>query len=326
VQEAVEQDQVFALLPVTSQGFFAEDYLNEQHVPYFGFGFQPGYCGYDHPFAFGNTLTVCPPDALPGHAISTPGQYLALAEAIGKEDLSGLKAVAVYEDTPSSKAGIEIVNRQIEDAAAELVGTVSNIPGPPSPPVTDFTSYVNDVMSKSPDVVVLVTGPENQLGMTGGLKAAGFEGTIAGYNFSDSRIFGAPNVVDTLDGTYQINVGIGHSVFGGATFDQIRADLDGAGFAELPLSGGVLIGYSAADMFLDALAKVPEPLTAESFVNTINAGYHYPGLGNAVCESYWPMSHYGGPFCYSIGKIDKSKTDFTPAADLQSYPFALVES
>lgn len=326
MQEMVENEEAFALLPVASQGFFSEDYLNEQHVPYFGFGFQPGFCGYDHPFAFGNTLTVCPPEALPGHAVSTPGQSLALAEALGKENLSGVKVVVVYEDTPSSKAGIPIVNRQFVDAGADLVATFSNLPAPPAPPVTDFTPYVNDVVGESPDLVVLITGPENQLGMTGALKGAGFGGDIAGYNFSDARIFEAANLVDILDGTYQINVGIGNPVFGGEAFDAIRADLDAAGSTDVPISGGVLIGYSAADMFLDVLAKVPEPLTAEAFVNTINAGYQYPGLGNAVCASNWPMTHYGGPFCYSVMKLDKSAQGFTPGADLKDYPFAVVEA
>ena len=53
IKDMVEGEKVFALMPVTSNGFFAGDYLNEKHIPYSGFGFQLDYCGPDKPFAFG---------------------------------------------------------------------------------------------------------------------------------------------------------------------------------------------------------------------------------------------------------------------------------
>jgi branched-chain amino acid transport system substrate-binding protein len=324
VQAAVEEDGAFALLPVLSQGFFSEDYLNEKHVPYLGYGFQPGYCGYNRPFAFGTTFTACSPDALADHGMSIPGEYLALAAATGKKDFSGVRAVAVSQDSAASRASSRLVSQSLRDAGADVAATLSNIPGPPAPTVTDFTPYVNEIMSNNPGLVVMALSMENQLGVTSGLKAAGFTGTVAGFNFSDSRIFASDRVLAAVDGTYQINVGVGNAVFGGPTFDQIRKDLDASGFGGVPVSNAAIHGYAAADMFLDVLKKTPEPVTTEAFANTINRGYQYPGLGNAACKKDWPLGHYGGPFCYSVVKIDKSKKDFTPALDLKEYPFAVT--
>lgn len=324
VQAAVEEDGAFALLPVLSQGFFSEDYLNENHVPYLGYGFQPGYCGYNRPFAFGTTFTICSPDNLQNHGISIPGQYLALAAAVGKKDFSGVRAVAVYQDSASSRASSRVGSQSLRDAGADVVATLTNIPGPPAPTATDFTPYINEIMSHRPGLVTMALSMENALGVASGLKAAGFTGTVAGFNFSDSRIFASERVLAAIDGTYQINVGVGNAVFGGPAFDQIRQDLDASGFEEVPVSNAALHGYAAADMFVDVLKKTPEPVTAEAFANTINRGYQYPGLGNAACKKDFPLGHYGGPFCYSVMKIDKSQKDFTPAVDLKEYPFAVT--
>ena len=55
----VEQDGVFALLPVMAGTFGAGDYVVENNVPMFGYGINPAFCGND--VAFGITGCVTNP-------------------------------------------------------------------------------------------------------------------------------------------------------------------------------------------------------------------------------------------------------------------------
>jgi hypothetical protein len=66
----------------------------------------------------------------------------------------------------------------------------------------------------------------------------------------------------------------------------------------------VLQGWAAADMFIAMLEHAAAPLTTESLVNTANAGWGYPGFGDAVCPTSWPVQHYVYVPCGHVNQLD----------------------
>src|SRR5205085_3982664 len=60
----------------------------------------------------------------------------------------------------------------------------------------------------------------------------------------------------------------------------------------VPITQAVLDGWASADMFLHAVSKSPEPLSAEALVNFMNGGdYTYPGLAGLICPFVLPLGH-----------------------------------
>jgi ABC-type branched-subunit amino acid transport system substrate-binding protein len=342
MQEAVEDDEVFAIVPVTSQGFFSEDYLNEEHVPYFGFGFQPGYCGYEYPFAFATTgAASC--DKVPDHYLTS--QLLAGVYVDGTGvDPSTLRVAIIGEDNPAGETGIEVVARGVEGAGATVVYKDNPLPPATATPVTDYTPFATNILSEDPNLVMIVTSDAPIAGLSSALAGNGYTGDRINFVYADGRVFLSPDLKAALDGIYTVNAGIGASPFGGETFEQIAADLRASGveqYGQFPLAvdpttltNGVLYGYGSADFFLAALEATPEPLTAEAFANTINAGFVYEGLGNAVCPSQWPLMHLIGVPCGSMLRADGTLPNpispaasgfFEPVTNLTEYPLELVE-
>jgi ABC-type branched-subunit amino acid transport system substrate-binding protein len=343
MQEAVEEDEAFAIIPVTSQGFFSEDYLNQERVPYFGFGFQPGYCGYEYPFAFAVTgAASC--DKVPDHFLTSQLLTGVYVDGTGK-DASELRVAIIGEDNPAGETGIEVVARGVEGAGAEVVYKDNPLPPASGTPVTDYSPFATAILAEDPTLVMIVTSDAPIAGLSGSLAANGYTGDRINFVYSDGRIFLQEALAGPLDGIYTVNAGIGAAQFGGETFEQIAEDLQAAGveqYGQFPLAtepdtltNGVIYGYGSADFFLAALAETPEPLTAEAFANTINDGFEYPGLGNAVCPSLWPLMHLIGSPCGSMVRADRSLPNpiasdqpvgfFEPITDMKEYPLELVQ-
>ncbi len=342
MQEAVEEDEAFAIVPVTSQGFFSEDYLNEEHVPYIGFGFQPGFCGYEYPFAFGMSgAASC--DALDDNYLVSQTLGGVYIDGAGV-DPADMKVAIIAEDNPAGETGVVVVAQGVEAAGGEVVYSDNPLPPASATPVTDYTPFATNILDGDPNLVMLVTSDAPIIGLTTALRANGYTGDIMNFVYSDGRIFLQPGNNETLSGVYTVSQGVGAAVNGGDAFTQIADDLQAAGveqYGQFPLAtdpttltSGVLYGYGSADLFLAALAETPEPLTAEAFANTINSGFSYPGLGEALCPTLWPLQHLIGTPCASMIKVISDGQNpitnsavgfFEPATELTVYPLNLVE-
>lgn len=189
VEDLVDKENAFALVSVTSQVFSAADYLNQQHVPYFGATFETGYCGSDFPFG-----------------MSTSG-----------------------------------------------------------------------------------AGPCDEL---------------------KDRL----RIGDSRDATYSTQSQSSYQSTAPA-FTRIRKDLDAAGFPSVPITKAVVDGWASADMFLHAVSKAPEPLTAEELVNFMNGGdYAYPGLAGLICPVVLPLGHVTRMPCDVTLRVDATSQQDGPPA------------
>jgi ABC-type branched-subunit amino acid transport system substrate-binding protein len=305
-RQAVEQDQAFALVPVTSQGFLTDsgNYLNQRKVPYFGYAFMPPYCGYEFPYAFATGGTVsC--DALQSKGKGAAndiliGSYLA---AVNKKP-SDVKVAGIAEDTTSGRPGIQIVKTGVESAGSKMVYAEAPLPFDSDPP-GGYKPFAQAMIQSGANLMMIVTSVGKVQKMIDALREAGYTGDIMNFVYSDDRVFLSPALKQTLDKVYTVSPIVGASGNGGPGFEQISNDLKAAGFntvgkavptpvSPTTITSGTAYGYASADFFLEALKetiKTKKKITAENLANTINGGFQYKGVSNAVGPSYWPSGH-----------------------------------
>jgi hypothetical protein len=163
---------------------------------------------------------------------------------------------------------------------------------------------VAKLLEHDPTVVLLVISFDQVEPMAKGLRDAGFTGVIEQFVFeTDLLAFVAANY-SGVDGSYVAATAIGSPKGDGKGLSDIRAALDAAGFQATPVNTNVLQGWAAADMFIAMLEHAAAPLTTESLVNTANAGWGYPGYGDAVCPTSWPVQHYVYVPCGHVNQLD----------------------
>jgi branched-chain amino acid transport system substrate-binding protein len=302
IKDMVEGDKVFALLPVTSNGFYAGDYLNEKHIPYLGYGFQPDYCGIDKPFAFGvGGGFTCSP--LGDKTFVSASAAAPLFEAAGI-DPKGTKVALAGSADPSSTVGVQIVGLGYEATGATVVTRDNSLPAPGSPLPTDFTPFVNKLLENSPDVISLIISFDQVEPMSKALKDAGYKGIIQQYVYEDERLAFTASNFPGVDGSYVGSPGVGAPSNTGEGVPEIRAALDAAGFKDQFIGVNVFYGWGAADMLIKMIEQTEGELTTENMVNTANKGWGYEGYGQAVCPTSWPLNHIVGSPCIHIVQLD----------------------
>jgi branched-chain amino acid transport system substrate-binding protein len=302
IKDMVEGEKVFAILPITSNGFYAGDYLNDKHIPYLGYGFQPDYCGADRAFGFsvGGAVSC---DKLGDKTFVSSAVAAPLWKATGADPKTQKVAIAGSAD-PASTTGVKVVQLGYEDTGATVVALDNSLPAPGSPLPTDFTPFVSKLLAKAPTVVSLVISFDQVEPMAKALRDSGFKGVIQQFVYGDERLAFVPNNFPGIDGSYYGSPGVGSPVGDVDGSKDIRAALDAAGFQTQPLTVNVFYGWGAADMLIEMIKQTPAPLTTESLVNTANKGWNYKGYGQAVCPTSWPLNHVAGSPCIHVVQLD----------------------
>jgi ABC-type branched-subunit amino acid transport system substrate-binding protein len=261
-KKMVQQDGVFAAVPVvTPNAASAEQFFEQQKVPFFGWGINTGF--YDNSYGFGFTGAIVPPPPVTT-AGSTWGDLISqLFKNNGDaKGAKGKSAAVISEDNDSGTTGAQVIGASAKFAGMKVPYQKASIPAPPAT-VGDYSPYVNDIMTanggKPVDVVFVVTSFTNVLGLSKALLAAGFEGILTNAVAYDSRLVAAAK---------------GQTVF--TQFSTPEAAPDNANMQKvvdtldkyLPsgqaVTQGVLAGYFSADFFIKAVKKAGKNLTPES--------------------------------------------------------------
>ena len=276
VRALVEQDEVFALLPVNAGAFGATDYVVDNNIPMFGYGVNPAFC--NNEVAFGVTGCVTNPNLTTGsNALGT-----VLADYFdGDTD----KTVAfIGEDNDSSRGGLELLSASVEDKGFTVVYAEPTLPAPPEQ-VGDVSPYITAMLSSAdggaPDVIYLqATLAAVQLSEA--LKQANYDGVIISPSYSP-LLLGQPGYDDILINT---QVGVDPSE------PNVQRILTAAQAIkpDQQISLALIVGYLAADMFIAALDATGPDLTVEKFLATLNDGFTYE-LEGVVGQSTWPENH-----------------------------------
>lgn len=299
VQKLVEQEEVFALLPVMSGTFGAGDYVVDNEIPMFGYGTNPAFC--NNEVAFGVTGCVTNPSLEVGsNALGT----------ILEEHFDGDtdKTVAfIGEDNDAARGGIKLLTASAEDKGYEVVSGETSLPTPPEV-VGDESPFVSKLLKAdggSPPDVVYLQATFSGTKIAAGLQNAGYEGLIITPSYSP-LLLGQAGYTDVW-----VNAQFGLDPEVPAVADMLASVEAVKPGAKLSLA--LVAGYWSADFFIQALEETGEDLTVESFLETLNDDFTYSVEG-AVGESTWPANHDQVVPCATLLEVEGD--EFVPSIPL----------
>jgi ABC-type branched-subunit amino acid transport system substrate-binding protein len=276
-EKLIQQDQVFALVPVASSELGIVDLVKREKVPFFGYGIDPAFC-FDE-YAFGVTGCVTDPNFKTGS--NATGMVM-------KEYYKGdtKKTVAVIgEDFDAGRGGVKLLKGSLADAGFEVVYAGNPVPAPPSP-VGDFSPFVSEVLKANggqpPDFIYGVLTGATAIGFYGAVKAAGYKGltVIPSYD---------PRIANAVDGAAAITQFAPYELAG--TIPRLQQMIDDvkAEKSDQVLTVGVAAGYWSAELFLSLLEKAGKDLTVEGLL-AASDGWTFE-VPQIVGKSSWPRNH-----------------------------------
>jgi branched-chain amino acid transport system substrate-binding protein len=156
VEQLVQQNQVFALLSLTEYILpGSTNFLSTNQVPYYGWGFNPGFCGYRWGFGWNGCLSpVLLPASNPLHNVDEGNLATAIIKTSGLP-ASKVRFAVQAENSPSGTSGNADYDTLFKALGAKVVYSEANFPLT----VTgiDFTPYVQAIMAAKPNIVFIST-------------------------------------------------------------------------------------------------------------------------------------------------------------------------
>jgi len=303
-KELVDKDNVFAvmatganLLPATT------DYFAAQKVPFFGWGFSPGYCGgttgNQWGFGFGGCLSgIFFPD------VKAPVLNGALLEPeiaqVGKPaNQTSIFTLSSADD--NGKAGLAQYKPLADKLGMKWLGSVDV---PVGGTVTDFSPYVSKALAGNPDIIMVSTDFQTAPGATAALKAAGYKGLIYNYVAYIPGLLaasGQEKLAAALEGAYA-NTQFPPQEGGGDAITQFVSDLKATGDPGFVTQGGS-IGYWSADLFVQMVKAVGQNLTPDNFAKVINGGFKSTQPSGGLGALTFPDAHSVPAPCAALVKV-----------------------
>jgi branched-chain amino acid transport system substrate-binding protein len=305
-QELVEEDEVFAVAMQSAQSS-SVDYLGEQTVPLVGWAIGPQWCGAENAFGFsGGCLTPTDPQ------FASDAIGVLVNEKLGG-DAEGATVAIIADDNDLGRSGITTQTASFESAGFDVVYAEPRVPAPPAPAPSDYSPFVNELLTSSdgdaPDVIYLLTSPNNTLAMAQSLKDQNYEGEILNAIAYDYRL------TSTAEGT---NVYIQFAAFETAPeneyMEQMINDLERTDpELQLPLQTAAA-GYFSAELLIRVLQEVGEDVTAERFIQIANDDFEF-GIPDTLGDITYPDAHNQGAPCGSL--VEYAGTEFEVAVPFQ---------
>jgi branched-chain amino acid transport system substrate-binding protein len=240
-KQLVESDKVTAiiatsavLLPATT------DYLASKKVPFYGWGFMPGFCGKD---SYGFGFNGC----LSGFALKTDTKVNgSLSEPVAKflkKDVDKMTLVIFNSDDDAGKFG------DIQYTALFTKAQVLAKMNVPVQGAGDYTQFVNKVKEVKPDAVMVSTDFVSAIKMKAAILQSGYTGIVYDYvSYVPGLLESSKDTAAALEGGYAVTQ-IPANEDNTAAIKQITADLTASG-SKLPFpTMGAHIGYWSAELF-----------------------------------------------------------------------------
>jgi branched-chain amino acid transport system substrate-binding protein len=324
VQDLVESKKVFAIAIFNSATGNLGSYFLDNKVPYFGY-LGVDYCGWADK-AYGASITgesACA-NPLPGKTIVNTAAITAFLKASGKK-ASDIKFALYANSDPYGKAGLAGMKAAAEAVGIKVVYAVADLPSATEPPLTDFTPVASKLIATGANLVWSGTTAPATLGVTAALKSNGYTGTLF-WGQATSSLLNDPGTAATVDGMWATTT-TGSLAFGDAPLSQLAADFKAIN-STYPIDGfGAIGAYEAADLMIQAMAKVSGPLTAEKLMNVINqGGFTYTGIPSVTCTQSWPAGRVLAPACAGVVVYDAAAKKLDSKLPLQNIGGYLIQS
>jgi ABC-type branched-subunit amino acid transport system substrate-binding protein len=293
VKNLVLSDHVFAVVPVISEVFLPEasDFLKAQKVPFFGWGFQPGFCGNQYGYGFNGCLE------------GTTSANTSLIAPLHKL-LPNAKTVAVIAQNVSGSA--DSTKAYVASAKSEGLDVVYAKNVMPATTVTDYTPYATPLMTadagKPPQIIVCSSSFPQPAGLYAALKGLGFKGAfISNGSYIPGILAQSPQVAQSLDGSY-VDIQMTPQEQGGPAVKQMQADLKAIG-ASTNITLGVASAYWSTDMAIQQLKSVGRNLTPATFQAKMNSGVTVKPSVSGIGATTWPLDHSVAVPCAALVKV-----------------------
>ena len=273
------QEGIFAILP----DFSSENpgpYLNQQHVPYLGYGFDNTYCSKTpttklYGFSFNGCAVPVDPPKVPDSAAQ---DYKYVSDKTGNKHPT---VVLFSNDNQSGKTSSRSSATAFEGAGFKVVSAKGNVPMT----TTDYSPYVTAWMSadggKQPDMIACLLATQC-LPIWTQLKAAGYTGT-----------YWTPLALDLFAKPLEGTIGLGqYNTTPNPALTQMNKDLDATRDGK-PLGIFSEEAYFAADMFIQGLKKLGKNITPE-------------GLQKVLATQSWQIKGLVGPTNYPASTVVSS--------------------
>ena len=255
-------------------------YFNQQHVPYFGAGYDSTYCS-DTPTTklYGFGIQGC---LVPSNPKFVPDNGFQFYEYVSSKTGTKRPTLAIFSsDTASGKSSVR--NGTVWQQGAGFDVTFAKALVPP-PPVGDYTPYVQQLLTaddgEPPDAMYCLLTVDC-IGIYQGLKANGYDGVFLSSLYSDV-------LVKALSGS-AAGIGFTNLTEKNPALDRLRADVE-AVKPGAAVDTGVEIGYASTDFFIQALKTAAKRrgvsrLTPEA-------------VQQAAAKQTWEIEGLAGPIEY----------------------------
>jgi branched-chain amino acid transport system substrate-binding protein len=282
----VTQEGVFAIVPDLS-AVNPGPFLNQQHVPYVGFAFDNTYCSPKPTtklYGFGYSGCAVPAD--PPTAIDN---YSAAYAYVSKKTGNKKPTIVLFSnDNQSGKNSTKVAASSAQGAGFKVVYAKGSVPQTAS----DYTPYVQDFMTanggKQPDDVTCLLATQC-LPIWNALKAAGFTGTF-------QTSLGIDLFAKALEGTVAGGL---YNTEPSAGLTQMNKDIDAVREGK-PVPIFAQQTYFAADMFIQALKKIPKAKITPEAVQKVLATQTWQIKGLVGPTKYPASTVHSSPACSSL--------------------------
>ena len=289
----VEQDQVFAVVPVVTPDLGAVKDLTSKRVPYFGWALSSNFCG--NLYGFGFTGCLFPPG---GRTTSNAWGVLvktAFAPLIAKPT-----AVLLTENTPSGQYVLNSLTTAVKSAGITVASATSNLP---VPAVGDYGGIAAGVLrangGRPPDAVFVVGSYSNTAAMQRALRDGGYTGL-----FTDTIEYDPDLVVPAAGSAVMLQTAAFETAATNPAMQRLVTDVRAIAPFQ-PIDQAVAAGYWSADLFIAAVKRAGTNLTATRLIKIANKAFTYQ-VPNTVGPTTFPAAHNAPTPCGSLVHSDGS--------------------
>jgi branched-chain amino acid transport system substrate-binding protein len=315
LRDLVENEGVFAVIATSANLTTpSTNYLAEKKVPYFGWGFMPGFCGAD---SWGYGFNGC----LSGFALDALGA-LELEGAQLNGSLTGPNAELLQKDL--DEYTLVVLNSGDEagalgDAQYSALWGSDQLLAKESVPVqgvTDFTQYVNLIKQHNPDVVVVSVDFATAIKLKAAIIQSGYEGAVVDYvTYIPGLLDSSADTAAALEGGYS-NSQFPASEDGGQATQDIAAALEAIGEAPF-VTQGASIGWWSTDVMIQMLEDIDGDITPDSFRTLAESGWEYEPVEGGIGPISYPDGHTNPAPCAGLVKVEGGK--YVSAVEFQCY-------
>jgi hypothetical protein len=286
-RKLVTQDGVFALVGDMSS-YNPKDYLAQQHVPFFGWGFDNAYCNPKVPTTngWGFGYNGCQVNTQPARVVDYAGKvYQYVSKQTGKKHPT---VALINDDGENFRATMAQNTISYKGSGFKVVFAKSIMPAPPAT-VSDYSPYAAMLLTSNnggePDVITCLVGLQC-LPLYNVISGQGFKGIFQHALYTDAFVKPMKDTIVTASNANFNAKGI-------ASLDQMRTDVAAIDPDQAQkLDAVTLAGYTSTDMFIQALKQVVK--------NGGTKAITPEAVQKVAAKQTWQMKDFTGPIAYPI--------------------------